>query len=204
MSYRITLQDAFKNYTLDQDKSLSPKETVQRFRKKLKSVDLDILERTERIDNGRLGIPVFFSQCGKDARNVIGTKKQMGKGGTTQQAEASAVMELAERFSFFSFCKNPQNFITGTPADMKNNAPLTFNNTGFSVQINPDIVYSIGISVAFAQPTVYIQTVSAKGEVSFPGVANFSSIVGVPIYCAVATAMANGTLGEFTDPVKLR
>ncbi len=119
MSYRITLQDAYKNDTLDQDKSLSPKETVQRFRETLKGVDLDILEKTERIDNGRLGIPVFFSQCGKDARNVIGTKKQMGKGGTPQQAEASAVMELAERFSFFSFCKDPQNFVTGKLADIK-------------------------------------------------------------------------------------
>jgi ribosomal protein S12 methylthiotransferase accessory factor len=34
----------------------------------------------------------------------------MGKGGTPTQSEASAVMELAERFSFFSFWKNPANF----------------------------------------------------------------------------------------------
>ena len=128
MSYRITLEDAFKNYTLDQDKSLSPEETIERFKEKLKGVDLDILEKTERIDNGRLGIPVFFSQCGKDARNVIGTKKQMGKGGTPQQAEASAVMELAERFSFFSFCKDPQNFMTGTPMDMKEDAPVSYTH----------------------------------------------------------------------------
>jgi ribosomal protein S12 methylthiotransferase accessory factor len=132
MSYRITLEDAFKNYTLDQDKILSPQETIGRFRNKLKSVDLDILEKTERIDNGRLDIPVFFSQCGKDARDVIGTKKQMGKGGTPQQAEASAVMELAERFSFFSFCKNPKNFETGTSADIKENA-LPFEEIAKSV-----------------------------------------------------------------------
>ena len=132
MSYRITLEDAFKNYTLDQDKTLSPVETVERFRKKLKSVDLDILDKTERIDNGRLDIPVFFSQCGKDAREVIGTKKQMGKGGTPHQAEASAVMELAERFSFFSFCKDPENFVTGTPADIQENA-LPFEEIAKSV-----------------------------------------------------------------------
>ncbi len=135
MSYRITLENAFKNYTLDQDKSLSPQETVERFRKKLKDVDMDILEKTERIDSGRLDIPVFFSQCGKDARDVIGTKKQMGKGGTPQQAEASAVMELAERFSFFSFCKNPENFETGTPADMKEKA-LPFEEIAKSVHDN--------------------------------------------------------------------
>jgi len=138
MSYRITLEDAFKNYTLDQDKILSPRETVKQFRNRLKSVDLDILDKTDRIDNGRLGIPVFFSQCGKDAREVIGTKKQMGKGGTPEQAEASAVMELAERFSFFSFCKDPDNFVTGTPADMGENA-LSFEEIAKSVHDSKDL-----------------------------------------------------------------
>jgi ribosomal protein S12 methylthiotransferase accessory factor len=138
MSYRITLEDALKNYTLDQDKILSPQETVKRFREKLKSIDLDILDKTDRIDNGRLGIPVFFSQCGKDAREIIGTKKQMGKGGTPEQAEASAVMELAERFSFFSFCKDPNNFVTGTPADMHENA-LPFEEIAKSVHDSKDL-----------------------------------------------------------------
>jgi ribosomal protein S12 methylthiotransferase accessory factor len=111
MNHKITLKDAYKGYTLDQDKEISPEDTVARFKARLKEVDLDILERTLRIDTGRLGIPVYFSVCGKDALEVIGTKKQMGKGSTPQQAEASAVMELAERFSFFSFCKNPRNFL---------------------------------------------------------------------------------------------
>jgi ribosomal protein S12 methylthiotransferase accessory factor len=110
MSHRITLKDAYKGYTFDQDKIISPEETVRRFREKLKAADLDILERTVRIDTGRLDIPVYFSICGKDALQVIGTKKQMGKGCTPQQAEASAVMELAERFSFFTFSRNSRNF----------------------------------------------------------------------------------------------
>ncbi len=110
MTHTIILNDAFKRFTLDQDKIFSPEETVKRFKEKLKKVDLDLLEYTVRIDNGRLDIPVYFSSCGKDAMNTIGTKKQMGKGATPQQSEASAVMELAERYSFFSFCKNPENF----------------------------------------------------------------------------------------------
>jgi ribosomal protein S12 methylthiotransferase accessory factor len=118
MTYKIEIEDAFKTYTHDQDKILSPTETVQRFRKKLQGVDLDILKKVDRIDNGRLDIPVFFSQCGRDAHEIIGTKKQMGKGGTPEQAEASAVMELAERFSFFSFCKDPKNFFTDTAANL--------------------------------------------------------------------------------------
>ena len=112
MKFRVELNDAHKTYTFDQDKILSPEDTVKRFKEKLKKVNLDILKRTIRIDNGRLDIPIYFSVCGQDAYDIIGTKKQMGKGGTPSQSEASAVMELAERFSFFSFVKNPDNFFT--------------------------------------------------------------------------------------------
>jgi len=110
----MQLRDAFKTETFDQDKVISPKETIQRFKSALKKVDLDIFERTERIDSGRLGIPVFFSVCGKDAKHISGTKKQMGKGADPEQAEASAMMELAERFSFFSFRNDPKRFFTGS------------------------------------------------------------------------------------------
>ncbi len=111
MKKTIVLKDAFKKYTLDQDKIVSPRETIQQVKRKLKTIDLDILSHTARIDNGRLDIPVYFSVCGKDAASVCGTKKQMGKGATPDQAEASATMELVERFSFFSFFNNPENFI---------------------------------------------------------------------------------------------
>lgn len=114
MSNTIKLHDAFKSFTLDQDKVITPEETVQRMKDKLARLDLDILEKAIRIDNGRLDIPVFFSLCGADALATIGTKKQMGKGATPEQAEASAMMELAERFSFFNFCNTPQNFFTDT------------------------------------------------------------------------------------------
>jgi len=110
MGYKVILNDAFKRFTLDQDKIKSPEETIKIFKEKLKTINLDIFQSAERIDNGRLDIPVYFSRCGKDASVVTGTKKQMGKGATPSQAEASAVMELAERFSFFSFCRNPENF----------------------------------------------------------------------------------------------
>ena len=122
MTHKIILNDAFKRFTLDQDKILPPEETIRRFKEKLKKVDLDILEEIIRIDNGRLDIPIYFSSCGRDALAVIGTKKQMGKGATPLQAEASAVMELAERFSFFSFCKNPDNFFVDTYRNLQNRA----------------------------------------------------------------------------------
>lgn len=106
MSSSVILQDCFKSYSHDQDKARTPEETLQWAREKLNRVDLRILARTMRIDTGRLGIPVYISLCGPDASRVTGTKKQMGKGATPDQSEASALMELIERFSFFSFMKS--------------------------------------------------------------------------------------------------
>jgi len=122
MSSRIILKDALKTFTIDQDKVLNPEETVRRFKEKTKKLNLNILEETKRIDNGRLDIPIFFSVCGHDAKSVTGTNKQMGKGATPSQSEASAVMELAERFSFFSFSKNPENFFTEKYCNVKDRA----------------------------------------------------------------------------------
>jgi ribosomal protein S12 methylthiotransferase accessory factor len=132
MTYAIILTDAYKTYRLDQDKVISPAETVRRFREKLKKTNLDILKETVRIDNGRLDIPVYFSVCGEDAMKIIGNKKQMGKGGNPEQAEASAVMELAERFSFFSFSKNQANFIKDSYQHIKSKA-LSFETIRKSV-----------------------------------------------------------------------
>jgi ribosomal protein S12 methylthiotransferase accessory factor len=106
----LQLQDAFKQYRHDQDKIITPEQTVERLRRRLAQIDLDILEDIVRIDKGRLDIPVYFSICGSDARKATGNYKQMGKGATPAQSQASAVMELAERFSLFSFIHNPQNF----------------------------------------------------------------------------------------------
>jgi len=135
--YKVILQDAHKGYTLDQDKIFTPEETVRKFREKLKAMDLDILEETVRIDNGRLDIPIYFSLCGRDAEEVIGTKKQMGKGGTPHQSEASAVMELAERFSFFSFCKDPKNFFVEEYRNLKDRV-LPFEAIAQSVHDDGD------------------------------------------------------------------
>ena len=132
MNYAIKLNDAYKAYRLDQDKVIAPGETVRRFREKLKRINLDILKETVRIDNGRLDIPVYFSICGGDAEKIIGNKKQMGKGGTPEQSEASAVMELAERFSFFSFSKNPANFVVDEYRNLRRKA-LPFDQIRKSV-----------------------------------------------------------------------
>jgi ribosomal protein S12 methylthiotransferase accessory factor len=122
MTHRIQLSDAYKQSTHDQDKTVAPWETVRRVKERLAQVEMDILTETRRIDNGRLDIPVFFSVCGEDARRITGTRKQMGKGATPEQAEASAVMELVERFSFFSFCNTADHFQVDTHRNLGDRA----------------------------------------------------------------------------------
>jgi ribosomal protein S12 methylthiotransferase accessory factor len=99
----LCLKNVFKGYSYDLDKVVPPEETISRVRERLARLKLKILQETRRIDTGRLDIPVFISLLGADAQRVVPTKKQMGKGATPAQAEASALMELVERFSFFSY-----------------------------------------------------------------------------------------------------
>jgi ribosomal protein S12 methylthiotransferase accessory factor len=106
----IELKDCLKEYTTDQDKACSPVETVNRVKKLLAEKCAGVLSETDRIDTGRLGIPVFVSTCGPAAQKIMPTRKQMGKGASPEQAEASALMELVERFSYFSFWSNDNNF----------------------------------------------------------------------------------------------
>ncbi len=103
-----------KGYTRDLDKTMSPPQTIARVRQRLTEADLDILARTTRVDVNRLGIPVFLSVCGADARRVMPTRKQMGKGSSPEQAEASALMELMERYAFFSFWQERPHMVRAT------------------------------------------------------------------------------------------
>lgn len=110
---KIAFKDCFKTFTRDQDKAITPEETIAHFYQKIEQFDCKILSEVKRIDNGRLDIPVYFSVCTDEARAMTGTKKQMGKGASPIQSKASACMELAERFSFFSFKSDDSNFIRG-------------------------------------------------------------------------------------------
>jgi ribosomal protein S12 methylthiotransferase accessory factor len=98
----IRLQPCPKSAVSALDKAAAPAETVQRARRALDAVG-GVLAETVRVDTGRLGIPVFMSVAGPRARDLLPGRKQMGKGPNPDQAEASALMELAERYSFFSF-----------------------------------------------------------------------------------------------------
>ena len=112
----IELRDVLKGHTYGEDKVRPPEETVAEVRRRLAGLNLDILQKTMRIDTRRLDIPVYISVCGQEAIRTIGTRKQMGKGSTAAQAEASALMELVERYSFFSYMKHTP-FATSTYAE---------------------------------------------------------------------------------------
>ncbi len=99
----IRLDPCPKNYSTDQDKAVAPSRTLREVKDRLSGLNISILAETRRIDAGRLGIPVYLGVCGADARAVMPTRKQMGKGASAEQAEASALMELMERYGFFTF-----------------------------------------------------------------------------------------------------
>jgi len=119
----IELKDCFKKYDTDQDKACSPEETVRRVKNLLAEKCEGVLAQTERVDTGRLGIPVFVSTCGPEAQKVMPTRKQMGKGASPEQAEASALMELVERFSYFSFWSDESNFVELTWSEAQEQWP---------------------------------------------------------------------------------
>lgn len=107
-----SLQDSFKESGASYDKAVPPELTLARVRNLLERFDTPLVEEVRRIDSGRLGIPVYASRYSPFARGITGAHKQMGKGATPEQAEASAVMELVERFSVFSFAARPHNIQT--------------------------------------------------------------------------------------------
>ncbi|MFH1152216.1 MAG: YcaO-like family protein [Pseudomonadota bacterium] len=132
-----TLADAYKLTGEDHDKTVSPESTIERFQSRCRAAGLTILETTRRIDNNRLGIPVYFSICGHDAHCLTGTKKQMGKGTTPTLAEASAIMELVERFSIYGYLNTPSNFRVDTYNNIGAEA-IPFELLAASVHENPE------------------------------------------------------------------
>ena len=66
----ISFADCPKTFTRDQDKALTPEQTIDNFYQRLEGFDIKILSEVKRIDNGRLDIPVYFSVCTDEARSL--------------------------------------------------------------------------------------------------------------------------------------
>ncbi|WP_029894124.1 YcaO-like family protein [Desulfohalovibrio reitneri] len=110
----MRLTECPKVFTRDLDKALPPEETVKRARAILEEKAPGVLRETRRVDTGRLGIPVYMSMYGPAASGLVPFRKQMGKGASPEQAEASALMELVERYSFFSLFADEEAFVSLT------------------------------------------------------------------------------------------
>ena len=115
------MRDSFKGSGVAFDKVRTPDETLEWIRDRFGHFGVPILQDTERIDKGRLGIPVYLSKYSPSASSLTGKFSQMGKGVTSVQAETSAVMELVERFSLFSFLEE-RGQRTGRATDLDGDA----------------------------------------------------------------------------------
>lgn len=137
----IMLRSCLKTWRKDLDKALAPEQTIALARGKLQGFGADILAGTRRIDTGRLGIPVYLGICGPKARAIISARKQMGKGSSKAQAEASAIMELMERYAFFSFWAALPHVVAASYSEAENlfgEALLPVSEILKSVQDNLD------------------------------------------------------------------
>ena len=79
MPYKITLNDAHKRFTADQDKIFPPQETVKRFHDKLKKIDLDILKKHDPHRYRSPGHPGLFQHLRSRCRGCHRYQKTNGK-----------------------------------------------------------------------------------------------------------------------------
>lgn len=134
---KIRLSSSPKAFMADLDKAVPPAVTLARAAAALKKSGLDILATNKRVDQGRLGIPVYLAACGAAGRALLPTRKQMGKGASPEQAEASALMELVERYSFFGFWRDLPGAVSATWSQAKE----LFGNALVPVE---EIIASVG------------------------------------------------------------
>ncbi len=159
--------DSYKGSGAPFDKVLSPEETLQRVLSRFEETGLRILAETVRIDKGRLGIPVYISKYTPEAIKITNNPKQMGKGGTPVQSEASAVMELVERYSLFSFLKEgrrlmaPWREVPGPTISPEELARSLHDASG--LHENP-----LFLDILYAIPMEWVEGHTLEGEVMVP------------------------------------
>lgn len=139
MAAKIHLKSSPKGFREGLEKAVSPSDTVRTAKERLEAAKGELFSRTMRIDSGRLDIPVYLSILGPDGVALTGTAKQMGKGPTPEQAEASAIMELVERVSFFSFIGEQRGFLRAAARELGGDY-LDFDHLALSVgDSGPDL-----------------------------------------------------------------
>jgi len=106
-----------KKYRYAQEKAASPEETIKQARKRWQQAGLPPLEVVSLKGYDRLGLPVYTC-LPRGQAPVPGLAGTFGKGGTEEEALASALMELVERVSGFSFLSRFEAFSLACPREV--------------------------------------------------------------------------------------
>ncbi|OKY78689.1 MAG: Ribosomal protein S12 methylthiotransferase accessory factor YcaO [Candidatus Methanohalarchaeum thermophilum] len=109
----LKLKDGIKGYTEGRNKLISPEETIENAKRALNKLKPRVLDNLERIDHyNRVKIPVYVGKLTKEAKRYYQPPltESCGKGINTSESKASALMELIERFSCYSFLQNKNNY----------------------------------------------------------------------------------------------
>jgi len=100
-----------------------PEETIEKALGKLTQSDTPISPEIVCMDKmDRIGIPTYICKISKEAAKVLKFEETYGKGITPEQAKASALMELVERYSGFMYLKNTEHFIIAPYKEIKEKA----------------------------------------------------------------------------------
>jgi len=121
------------------DKAASPEETLKRVEEALRKSGLKLCSEVKRVDKGRLGIPVYMSFYDVDGVRITGKHKQMGKGITEELAKVSALMELVERFSIFSFVKEVETKVTPAPYESISSEAISIKELISALEVKEDV-----------------------------------------------------------------
>jgi ribosomal protein S12 methylthiotransferase accessory factor len=130
LKMNIKLTDPIKSCSAYPDKLFHPRKTIKNGAIALRKLKPSIAVRFKSLDYiDRLNIPVYSCTTNATAKKIYPSNWMFahvsyGKGKTSIQAKASAMMEFLERFSAYSFFKNDGNFIIAARNRIKNKTNL--------------------------------------------------------------------------------
>ncbi|CAD7779087.1 YcaO cyclodehydratase, ATP-ad Mg2+-binding [Candidatus Methanoperedenaceae archaeon GB37] len=117
------LNSCLKTYTYGQDKACVPEETIEKALASLTQSKATIFSEIVCLDKmDRIGIPAYTCKINQDVAKALKFEETYGKGITPEQAKASALMELIERYSGFMYLKNTNHFIIAPYKEIKEKA----------------------------------------------------------------------------------
>jgi len=117
------LNSCLKAYTYGQDKACVPEETIEKALASLTQSKATIFSEIVCLDKmDRIGIPAYTCKINQEVAKVLKFEETYGKGITPEQAKASALMELVERYSGFMYLKNTNHFIIAPYKEIKEKA----------------------------------------------------------------------------------